>query len=59
MSLFLLLCLLGHGAPSPLLCHPGSSSANHKEAARTPQTHDAVLKHSRFHFDVCLKDEKS
>lgn len=32
---------------------------NHKEAARTPQAHDAALENSRFHFDVCLKDEKS
>lgn len=59
MSSFRLLWLLGHGAPSPLLCHPGSSSANHKEAARTPQARDAALENSRFHFDVCLRDEKS
>jgi len=59
MSSFPLLCLLRHGAPSPLLCHPSSSSADHKEAARTLQVHDVVMENSRFHFDVCLKGKKS
>lgn len=59
MPSLLLLCLVVHSGPSSWLCRPGSSSVNHKEAARTPQAHDAALENSRFRFDVCLKDEKS
>lgn len=57
MSLILLLCPLGQRSLPAAL--PSGQLDNHKEAARPAPTHGAALENSRFHFDVCLKDEKS
>lgn len=57
MSLILLLCPLGHGSLPAAL--PSTQLHNHREAAGPAPAHGAALQNSRFHFDLCLEDEKS